>query len=307
MSDWFTRVIRREPAPLPPDATREGLLAEVIASPDDDGPRWVASDWFQQQGDPRGEYIAIQLTLAGLPAEHPDRAALEAREAELLAGHKPAWVGRFRGARTEYGVAGKNTWVKGNPTHWTFARGFVDTVKMAADDFVANAAELLTTEPVRQVSLTQTRGAMARFFETCPEVERIRSLDLSRQPLVDADFDALFATDRLVSLESLDLTLCRIGAKRGKRVFSEASARFPNLRALWLWSTEIGDPGVEALAGCPFLSTVETLALGGCNVGTRGARALLASPHTGALADLRVHGDRLTDEDLDALRQRFGA
>ncbi|MEZ4320469.1 MAG: TIGR02996 domain-containing protein [Myxococcota bacterium] len=307
MSDWFTRVIRRTPAPLPPDATREGLLAEVIARPDDDAPRWVVADLYGQQGDPRGELIAVQLTLAALTDSDPERReALEAREKALLDRHKPEWVGRFKGARTEYGIEGKQTFVKGNPTFWTFERGFVHSVKMAAMDFVPNAAELLTTEPVVRVELTQARGRMTAFLESCPELERVRTLDLGRNTLTDDDLRALFTTDRLASLESLNLTLVRIGARRGAALFGEATARFPKLRELLLWGTELGDPGVVALSQCAFLETVETLALGSCKIGTKGAEALLASGHLGALRDLRVPGNRLTDHDEARLVERFG-
>ena len=36
------------------------LLAQIIASPDNDGPRLVFADWLDQRGDPRGELIHVQ-------------------------------------------------------------------------------------------------------------------------------------------------------------------------------------------------------------------------------------------------------
>ena len=40
------------------------LLAEIYAAPDDDAPRLVYADWLQERGDPRGEFIALQLERA---------------------------------------------------------------------------------------------------------------------------------------------------------------------------------------------------------------------------------------------------
>lgn len=40
----------------------ESLLAAVYASPDDDAPRLVLSDWLQERGDSLGEFIALQLS-----------------------------------------------------------------------------------------------------------------------------------------------------------------------------------------------------------------------------------------------------
>ena len=177
---------------------------------------------------------------------------------------------------------------------------------MAAADFANNAALLMTTEPVRVVQPTQTRGELTAFFEGCPELERVRELDFGRCNFTDADWDALFSTRRLSSMEVLILTHCRMGARRAKRVFSEATARFPKLRTLVLHSTEIGDAGVAALAQCAFLDTVESLAIGYSKVGTKGARALLDSPHLPNLATLGVPGNRLDDGDIAALEERFG-
>ena len=67
-------------------ANEESLLAAIYATPDDDGPRLVYSDWLQERGDPRGEFIALQL--------QPTRdATSEKRMRALLKQHKKAWLG----------------------------------------------------------------------------------------------------------------------------------------------------------------------------------------------------------------------
>jgi uncharacterized protein (TIGR02996 family) len=67
------------------------LLAAVHAAPDCDEPRLVYADWLSAHGDPRGEFITLQIerALAGGP--------VSAREHELVSLHGPAWTGRLNG------------------------------------------------------------------------------------------------------------------------------------------------------------------------------------------------------------------
>ncbi len=41
--------------------TTRALFAEVYARPDDDAPRLVLADHLLELGDPRGEFLALQL------------------------------------------------------------------------------------------------------------------------------------------------------------------------------------------------------------------------------------------------------
>jgi uncharacterized protein (TIGR02996 family) len=68
------------------------FLAEIIAHPDDDGPRLVYADWLLERGDPYGELIQIECRLASLPLGHTDRLELRLRRAELRSAH-PEWFG----------------------------------------------------------------------------------------------------------------------------------------------------------------------------------------------------------------------
>ena len=46
----------------------EGLLAAIIAEPDDDVPRLIYADWLDEQGDAtRAEFIRVQVELFRLP------------------------------------------------------------------------------------------------------------------------------------------------------------------------------------------------------------------------------------------------
>lgn len=64
-------------------ATADELLAKIYANPDDDGLRAVWADALIEQGDPRGEFVALQLSST----------RNEARERSLVHKHWKNWVG----------------------------------------------------------------------------------------------------------------------------------------------------------------------------------------------------------------------
>jgi uncharacterized protein (TIGR02996 family) len=99
----------------------EAFLQAVLANPNDDGVRLIYADFLEEHGQPeRAEFIRLQCTLAKLPYADPRRPALQARELELLRLHQEAWLGPLRPLLT----------------HWTFRRGFLDGVIVAARHLV---------------------------------------------------------------------------------------------------------------------------------------------------------------------------
>jgi uncharacterized protein (TIGR02996 family) len=116
---WFSHTLASGPR-FPERAVP--LLRAIIAAPDDDTPRMVLADLLGELGDPRGEFIACQISGA------------HERAGELLAAHAAAWAGPFT-----------------HPVHhWTFRRGFVDAIYV--DDRDA-AAPLLDDHPLAELRL----------------------------------------------------------------------------------------------------------------------------------------------------------
>lgn len=66
----------------------EALYDAVFAAPEDDAPRLVLADALQEQGDPRGEFIALQL-------QQPRAQRSERRMAKLLERHRDAFLRRL--------------------------------------------------------------------------------------------------------------------------------------------------------------------------------------------------------------------
>jgi uncharacterized protein (TIGR02996 family) len=78
-----------------PTSTSKVLEKAIAADPDDLAAHAAYADWLSQQGDPRGEFIQVQLALED-PARSPkERKDLEKRERQLLAEHQEEWVGSW--------------------------------------------------------------------------------------------------------------------------------------------------------------------------------------------------------------------
>ncbi|MFT3696979.1 MAG: TIGR02996 domain-containing protein [Kofleriaceae bacterium] len=68
---------------------RRNFLDAIWAERDADEPRRVYADWLQQQGDARGEFIALQLEVA-----HGEASSAAVRRIKaLLQEHRKAWLG----------------------------------------------------------------------------------------------------------------------------------------------------------------------------------------------------------------------
>jgi uncharacterized protein (TIGR02996 family) len=111
-------------------ATNPDLEARILANPDDDELFAVYGDWLSEQGDPRGELVAIQRSLAAR-----EDAELRTREAKLLADHGKTWLGELAGLdpKKDFAV--------------TWRSGFVDTARIGppTDDYATSELEFPAT------------------------------------------------------------------------------------------------------------------------------------------------------------------
>ena len=65
------------------DAT--AFILAIHAAPHDAAPRLVYADWLDERGDPRGEFIRVQVAVARMSPGDPGRDTLVSREAALRA------------------------------------------------------------------------------------------------------------------------------------------------------------------------------------------------------------------------------
>src|SRR5438105_2570154 len=118
---------------MPP--SRDPFLQQILDRPESDGPRLVDADWLAERGDPRGEYIRLQIALARLPAGDPSAVDLERREQALAERHYKEWTKSFNGKVSRCG----------------FRRGFVEAITLPARAFLEHAPKLFAAAPIRTV------------------------------------------------------------------------------------------------------------------------------------------------------------
>lgn len=81
--------------------TIEELLAEVLAAPEQTDLRLVLADALQEAGDPRGEFIMLQMQALG---DQPLTAAQKRRESQLRRKHSRQWLGELAPVLLETGL-----------------------------------------------------------------------------------------------------------------------------------------------------------------------------------------------------------
>lgn len=115
-----------------PEALRVALETSLVENPDDLATYSAYGDLLMEQGDPRGEFLQVQLALEDeyLPIE--ERRSLQAREKELLAQHERAWLGPLASYLLDQdtGDLNQNYYVEEQRFEYRWQRGFLDSVQV---------------------------------------------------------------------------------------------------------------------------------------------------------------------------------
>ena len=107
------------------------FVAAICAEPEDNLPRLIYADWLDDRGDPRGEFIRLQV------AEHLGEPGHTLRIAELEKLHGRKWAGPFADWAYMIGLR----------------RGFPEHLVIQAEVFADLANEVFNIAPIRGVSL----------------------------------------------------------------------------------------------------------------------------------------------------------
>lgn len=245
------------------------LLARVLAAPDEDAPRLAYADYLMGQSDPRGDYIAVQVQLQQKITPARRRHARERLEA--LAHHD-------FGAEAAALVSA---------TDFDMRRGFIDALQTSGSAFAEGARVLLAIEPLRHVTLNGLSDTdLERLLED-NVIGRLAGLRII-PPLGDGVLAKLAASAQLRSLRRLNLTWCPIG-NQGLELLSRGGNL--EVASLTLNDCDIGDAGVEALAGSESMRYVKQLFLSRNHIGNAGAAALALSPHIHDMVVISIGGN----------------
>ncbi|MCI0701368.1 MAG: TIGR02996 domain-containing protein [Planctomycetia bacterium] len=293
----------------------EAFLQRIRAKPDDDTQRLIFADWLDEQGDPRGRFIRVQLALAQLPEDDPARKQLHVIEQALLAAHREEWETPLRRLGNGF----------------VFHRGFVDELNVDGRDFVRNAPEIFTVSPVRHVHLIDigshypavmqspylsrlsaltihgqhTGEPLARAVARCEHLSGLKRLRLSNNRLGDDAIEHLITSPTLTNLEELDLSGNEVG-ETGAR--SLAASSLVKLQKLELRGNRLGPAGAESLAGSERLCALRQLGLSGNDVGIPRLHSLAHANNLLRVPILDLSRNGLTPASLQVifLRPRSG-
>jgi uncharacterized protein (TIGR02996 family) len=254
------------------DVTDDQLLAAIVESPDDDGPRLAYAARLDERGDPRGEFIRIQCAIAR------GESNLVPRERALVEAHGRAWAGPLAEL----------------VDRWEFRRGFVEMV--ATNRFAAHAARIFEHAPtVRE--LHGGGGTAIEPFATTPLFSRIRTLVLTGRAVYDRVCEELARSQHARNLRSLELRGVLL-SDAGAALLAGADSLHA-LETLIYCGDALGDLGLVALATSPILSTVAKLVVDS-DFTAESAAALATAATTTALRSLAVSGRVAPDDRFAA-------
>jgi len=193
------------------------LLRPILKDPDADEPRIEYARWAKAAGNPRGEFIELQVEEARIHRKHT---------------YAAEWLPFFSRAQAMLKL-GDTLWLvplqhlidEGVLKDPTFYRGFVEHVEMDARVFAEKAPLVYALAPIRHLTLTNVMAYPQALAS--PHLGRIGTLVLSSQDLDDSAIELLAREGHTRRLRWLDLAINRITA-RGV----EAIAASPNLKGL---------------------------------------------------------------------------
>jgi len=254
----------------------DALLAAILAEPDNDEARRIYADLLAERGEPRGDFIHLELALDGRLSIRK-RALLAPRRDELYAAHRKRWF--------PYAGLGLRT-----------RHGFLHAVKGPFKAVKAAGSKLFAAEPVTEVELTGVDEDTIEPLLAARWLPRLRRLTL--RGAIGADgFARLAGAPAAAGLAALNVT----GNGLKPAALANLGDGLPRCTTLVLTRNPIGDKGLAGLGRWKHLAGVETLYLSRCELTPKGLEALLGQPLPG-LTKLCLSGNgRLGDKGVGVI------
>ena len=258
----------------------DAFLQEIIAAPDEDGPRLVYADWLEERGDPRAEFIRVQCEEARL-GDCARRSKLRRRAKLLRERYGSEWTAALDASGPEF-------------RDLEYHRGFVESATISIRYFLKSGAGVMSRTPLRRVVLTSGDKLLPKLAHA-QHLQQIEELHFADSGFPEQDLADFFQSPHLANLRGFRL----YGTYSIGNVLASglASASLPKLTALDLGPSQTIDPNwVTTLLTAPWLSTVEMLCLR--NLSDGAVREIAANPLLGKLKvwDLSGSGQPLSAE-----------
>lgn len=261
---------------------KQKLLQGVLDAPADDGVRLVYADYLMEQDDPRGEFIATQVRIAG-SLNPASRKAERQREQALWRKHEAEYTAHLAPLRHEF--------------EWVFRRGFVDEIEGDGEAFVGVCDQIFSTEPICRLTLRDVDDSTLQALLDKGIVGRLCNLSLQGQ--LSSSIKLLAESEQLASLRRINLARCSLN---DKSILALAGSPYLTCESLTLNHNPIGDPSARALASCSQLAACTQLFVAFTNVGDAGLKAITESTSLQGLQKLGLAGNtNITDAGAHSL------
>lgn len=309
---------------------RDALESALIENPDDLATHCAYADYLQEQGDPRGEFIQLQLALEDPQRTDSDQRRLQRRADELQEAHQRQWLGTLADeligtieGRVEYWSE------RERPYEIRFYRGWLDRiVRRAGNNRYSDLGKLMCQAPItrllRSLILEYDEGAMEqlihsrflgnlRFLQVGSRVGQAENSQRPFQGILVSKFVAKFprleqlfffaaglGLNYLFSLPTLTaLNTLQVGRLDQQNVLGHLASNpaLGNLAHLWLrsqarWPSCVDLAGVRAILQSTHLRSMTHLRLHCSDLGDVGCTEIVTS---GILKRLKVldlrHGE----------------
>jgi uncharacterized protein (TIGR02996 family) len=178
LAKGYVETTGKQPATPTGPAPLQLALEKALADNSDDLAAHSAyADYLNEQGDPRGEFIQVQLALEGPKCLPAQRKQLQEREKVLLSQHRPQWLGHLA-----------DPILKMTDCEYQFARGWLDRLHI----------------PILSLPFAQ-------LLAKAPEARLLRQLGIENTPYDEVDDEAMEGAGPLLALaQSANLANVRI-------------------------------------------------------------------------------------------------
>lgn len=285
---------------------RDALESALIENPDDVATHYAYADYLQEQGDPRGEFIQLQLASEDPERSETERRKLQARAKELLKEHHREWLGILADGLLPPREDLEWTWPL--PNHLTehhFARGWLDSLVLHNPYGHVDHKDLgplLCLAPearlLRKLVL-EFDGGLVQALLASPFLQNLRVFHLGRPTtdLLDPGESSPALPDLVGKLPRIEELRLYAHSYEPTQLFSLAS--LSSLRILQVYYLAERYP-LEWLADNTALGNLTHLLLHppiemfAC-IDLGGVRAVVQSPHLRSLTHLQLHRTDLGD------------
>ncbi len=208
---------------------RASFLRAIHDNPDDIPLRLVFADWLEEQDDPLGEFIRVQVELEPIRFDCGDPRAetLRVREEKLLGKHRESWLGEAASLDEPRSIY---------PDTVRFRNGLPDSVLIRAASLVERASALRRCCPtLHKLILLEVRGNAGLLAE-CAALRHFRWVEVADW-ISPADARILSANPHLGDARTLTAWL---GSRHQKQVCKTLVQGLPGLRRVELFQLHGG-------------------------------------------------------------------